>query len=42
MAEDVAEAVGFMATRPEHVQVADLILMPRAQAGSGMLHRREG
>jgi NADP-dependent 3-hydroxy acid dehydrogenase YdfG len=37
--EDVAEAIGFMATRPEHVQVADLLLMPRAQAGSGAIHR---
>lgn len=37
--EDVAEAIGFMATRPDHVQVADLLLMPRAQAGSGAVHR---
>lgn len=37
--EDVAEAIGFMATRPDHVQIADLHLMPRAQAGSGAIHR---
>lgn len=37
--EDVADAVGYMATRPEHVQIADLLIMPRAQAGSGAVHR---
>jgi NADP-dependent 3-hydroxy acid dehydrogenase YdfG len=39
--EDVAEAIGFMASRPDHVQIADLLLMPRAQAGSGAVHRVE-
>lgn len=38
-AEDVAEVIGFMATRPDHVQIADVLVMPRAQAGSGMVHR---
>lgn len=37
--EDVADAIGFIASRPEHVQIADLLLMPRAQAGSGAVHR---
>ncbi len=37
--DDVAEAIGFMATRPAHVQIADLLIMPRAQAGSGSVHR---
>lgn len=38
-AEDVAEVIGFMATRPDHVQIADVLVMPKAQAGSGMVHR---
>jgi 3-hydroxy acid dehydrogenase/malonic semialdehyde reductase len=38
-AEDVAEVIGFMATRPDHVQIADILVMPKAQAGSGMVHR---
>ena len=38
-AEDVAEVIGFMATRPEHVQIADILVMPKAQAGSGLVHR---
>jgi len=39
-AEDVAEIIGFMATRPDHVQIADILVMPKAQAGSGMVHRK--
>jgi len=38
-AEDVAEVIGFMATRPDHVQIADILVMPKAQAGSGLVHR---
>ena len=41
-AEDVAEVIGFMATRSDHVQIADILVMPKAQAGSGMVHRTEG
>ena len=41
-AEDVAEVIGFMATRPDHVQIADILVMPKAQAGSGLVHRTEG
>ncbi len=38
-AEDVAEAVWFVASRPAHVNVDDLLLMPTAQA-SGTQFRR--
>ena len=41
-AEDVAEVIGFMATRPDHVQIADILVMPKAQASSGMVHRTQG
>jgi len=33
-AEDVAEAIEFMVTRPSHVNVNDIILMPTAQASA--------
>ncbi len=38
-AEDVAEAIAFMVTRPPHVNVNDLLLMPTAQASAVYNHR---
>ena len=38
--EDVAEAVLFVATRPPHVVVHDLILMPQDQASVFASHQR--
>ncbi len=39
VAEDVAEAVVWMATRPAHVNVDLLVLKPRAQAAPHKVHR---
>ena len=39
-AEDVAEAIRFMVTRPAHVNVNDMLLMPTSQA-SGIYNYRE-
>jgi 3-hydroxy acid dehydrogenase / malonic semialdehyde reductase len=39
-AEDVADAIEFMVTRPAHVNVNDMLLMPTAQ-GSGVYSYRE-
>jgi serine 3-dehydrogenase len=39
-AADVAEAVLFCATRPPHVDVQDLVLMPTDQASAGMAYRK--
>ncbi len=39
VAEDVAEAVVWMATRPTHVNVDLLVLKPRAQAAPHKIHR---
>jgi 3-hydroxy acid dehydrogenase / malonic semialdehyde reductase len=36
---DVAEAILFMITRPPHVNVHDLLIMPAAQAGALIVHR---
>jgi NADP-dependent 3-hydroxy acid dehydrogenase YdfG len=38
--EDVAEAVLFCATRPPHVNVHELLLMPEAQATASMVRRK--
>jgi 3-hydroxy acid dehydrogenase/malonic semialdehyde reductase len=38
-ADDIAEAVIFAATRPPHVQIAELIIMPTAQASTTLVHR---
>ncbi|MEH6306089.1 SDR family oxidoreductase [Olivibacter sp. CPCC 100613] len=38
-AEDVAEAIWFAASRPPHVNVNDLLLMPTAQASGTLFHK---
>ncbi len=38
-AEDIADTVVFCATRPPHVQIAELIVLPTAQASTTMVHR---
>ncbi|SDJ78912.1 NADP-dependent 3-hydroxy acid dehydrogenase YdfG [Catalinimonas alkaloidigena] len=40
-AEDIADIILFMVTRPLHVNVADVIVMPRAQASALVLNRNE-
>lgn len=37
--DDVAEAVVFCATRPPHVQIAEIIVLPTTQASTTMVHR---
>lgn len=38
-AQDVAEAIGWMVTRPAHVSVDELVLRPKAQAAQHKVHR---
>ena len=40
VAEDVADAITWMATRPAHVNVDLLVLKPRAQAAHHKVDRR--
>lgn len=40
-AQDVAEAVWFMANRPDHVNIADLTILPKAQASATQIHKNE-
>jgi NADP-dependent 3-hydroxy acid dehydrogenase YdfG len=37
--EDVADAVVYCATRPPHVQIAEMILLPTNQASTTLVHR---
>ena len=37
---DIAEAITFIASRPAHVNIADLILYPKQQASPTMIHRK--
>lgn len=38
-AEDVADAIGWMVTRPPHVNIDELVIKPRAQAAQHKIHR---
>jgi NADP-dependent 3-hydroxy acid dehydrogenase YdfG len=33
-ADDVADAIQYIATAPEHVNIADILILPKAQASS--------
>lgn len=39
-AEDVAEVIAFVATRPPHVDIDELVIRPRDQATALLVHRR--
>ena len=41
VAEDIAEAVTFCATRPPHANIAEIIIMPTQQASALVFHRKE-
>ena len=40
LAEDIADAIAFMITRPAHVNIADLLILPTAQADMHTLNRK--
>lgn len=39
LAADVADAIGWIATRPAHVNIDELVIRPRAQAAQHKVHR---
>ena len=39
-ADDVAEVIGFVASRPAHVNIDQIVVRPRDQASAGRFHRR--
>ncbi|HNH29248.1 MAG TPA: SDR family NAD(P)-dependent oxidoreductase, partial [bacterium] len=38
--EDIADLILFAATRPTHVNINEMIVMPKAQATSTLVHRK--
>ena len=39
VAEDIADAIAWIATRPSHVNIDELVMRPRAQAAQHKVHR---
>ncbi|MCM4171169.1 KR domain-containing protein [Arenibacter sp. TNZ] len=39
-AEDIADIIHFMVTRPSHVNIADLLVMPTAQASATIVNKK--
>lgn len=40
VAEDIAQTVNFIVTRPPHVSIADITIMPTAQANGSLFHKQ--
>ena len=40
VAEDIAQTVSFIVTRPPHVSIADITIMPTAQANGSLFHKQ--
>jgi 3-hydroxy acid dehydrogenase/malonic semialdehyde reductase len=38
--DDIAEAIVWVAERPEHMQIAEIIILPTAQAGAMVVHKK--
>lgn len=41
VAQDIAETIYFVATRPQHVTINDLVIMPTAQASAVVFHKKQ-
>ena len=39
-ADDIAECIGFIVSRPSHVNVDTMVVLARDQAGAATVHRR--
>ncbi|MCB0734880.1 MAG: SDR family NAD(P)-dependent oxidoreductase [Flavobacteriales bacterium] len=42
VAADIADAISWVLSRPDHVNINDLIIMPKAQPAAGQIHRNQG
>jgi NADP-dependent 3-hydroxy acid dehydrogenase YdfG len=40
VAEDIAQTAWFMISRPPHVTIADVLIMPTAQASATVFNRK--
>jgi 3-hydroxy acid dehydrogenase/malonic semialdehyde reductase len=38
--DDIADAIVWAATRPAHVQIAEMIILPTAQAAAMVVHKK--
>ena len=41
-AEDIADIIHFVVSRPYHVNIMDLLVFPAAQTTGTMVHKNEG
>jgi 3-hydroxy acid dehydrogenase/malonic semialdehyde reductase len=39
--DDIADIIGFIATRPAHVNILDFVVMPTDQSAATLVHRRQ-
>jgi 3-hydroxy acid dehydrogenase/malonic semialdehyde reductase len=39
--DDVAETIEWIASRPEHIQIAQVVILPKSQAGAMVVHRKQ-
>ena len=39
--DDIADAIVYCATRPPHVNISEMLVMPTAQASTTMVHRKQ-
>lgn len=40
VADDIANAIAYIVNQPEHVQIADITVFPKAQAGATTIHKK--
>lgn len=39
--DDVADSIEWIASRPEHIQIAQVVILPKSQAGAMVVHRKQ-
>ena len=39
--DDVADTIEWIASRPDHVQIAQVVILPKSQAGAMVVHRKQ-
>jgi NADP-dependent 3-hydroxy acid dehydrogenase YdfG len=42
VADDIADAIWYILSRPDHVNINELIIMPKAQPAAGVIIRNRG
>lgn len=42
VADDIADAIVWAVTRPDHVNIDEMVIRPLAQASAATVHRRPG